>query len=181
MDREHQAAVVQKHRRRRSRRGAWFVCRRRWSKGLLAGLAYWFLRRAVCGFVGRGHGVCCAVAGRRLGARFDSGRRFTCFCRAKRCAALCCWSGVLVFVGTVDNILKPLLIGNRLGLPVLFLFFGILGGLALFGALGSFSARRCSRCCGRCSISIRKNTRTSSAREGNFSRLETTGDCEYID
>jgi predicted PurR-regulated permease PerM len=39
-------------------------------------------------------------------------------------------------VGTVDNVLKPLLIGNRLGLPVLFLFFGILGGLALFGALG---------------------------------------------
>jgi predicted PurR-regulated permease PerM len=31
---------------------------------------------------------------------------------------------------------KPLLIGNRLGLPVLFLFFGILGGLALFGVVG---------------------------------------------
>jgi predicted PurR-regulated permease PerM len=26
---------------------------------------------------------------------------------------------------------------NRLGLPVLFLFFGLLGGLALFGAIGS--------------------------------------------
>jgi predicted PurR-regulated permease PerM len=39
-------------------------------------------------------------------------------------------------VGTVDNVLKPLLIGNRLGLPVLFLFFGILGGISLFGALG---------------------------------------------
>lgn len=48
--------------------------------------------------------------------------------------------GLLVWclgvVGMVDNILKPLLIGNRLGLPVLFLFFGIFGGLALFGALG---------------------------------------------
>jgi predicted PurR-regulated permease PerM len=42
----------------------------------------------------------------------------------------------LGFVGVVDNILKPLLIGNRLGLPVLFLFFGILGGISLFGALG---------------------------------------------
>ena len=42
----------------------------------------------------------------------------------------------LGFVGIVDNILKPLLIGNRLGLPVLFLFFGILGGIALFGAVG---------------------------------------------
>jgi predicted PurR-regulated permease PerM len=44
------------------------------------------------------------------------------------------WS--LGIVGGIDNILKPLLIGNRLGLPVLFLFFGILGGLALFGAVG---------------------------------------------
>jgi predicted PurR-regulated permease PerM len=39
-------------------------------------------------------------------------------------------------VGTIDNVLKPLLIGNRLGLPVLFLFFGILGGIALFGPVG---------------------------------------------
>jgi len=51
-----------------------------------------------------------------------------------RAFVLLAWS--LGIVGTVDNILKPLLIGNRLGLPVLFLFFGILGGLALFGAVG---------------------------------------------
>ena len=51
-----------------------------------------------------------------------------------RAIVLLAWS--LGIVGTVDNVLKPLLIGNRLGLPVLFLFFGILGGLALFGALG---------------------------------------------
>jgi len=36
----------------------------------------------------------------------------------------------------VDNILKPLLIDNHLSLPVLLLFFGILGGLSLFGAVG---------------------------------------------
>jgi predicted PurR-regulated permease PerM len=51
-----------------------------------------------------------------------------------RAIVLLVWS--LGIVGTVDNVLKPLIIGNRLGLPVLFLFFGILGGLALFGALG---------------------------------------------
>ncbi|MEE9144536.1 MAG: AI-2E family transporter [Candidatus Binatia bacterium] len=39
-------------------------------------------------------------------------------------------------VGTIDNVLKPLLIGNRLRLPVLFLFFSILGGLRLFGIIG---------------------------------------------
>ena len=51
-----------------------------------------------------------------------------------RGASLLIWC--LGIVGTVDNILKPLLIGNRLGLPVLFLFFGILGGIALFGTVG---------------------------------------------
>ena len=39
-------------------------------------------------------------------------------------------------VGTVDNVLKPMFIGSRLKLPLIFLFFGILGGLAVFGALG---------------------------------------------
>jgi predicted PurR-regulated permease PerM len=39
-------------------------------------------------------------------------------------------------VGTVDNVVKPIFIGSRLKLPILFLFFGILGGLTVFGALG---------------------------------------------
>ena len=37
---------------------------------------------------------------------------------------------------TIDNVLKPLFIGTRIKLPMLILFFGILGGLAVFGALG---------------------------------------------
>lgn len=49
-------------------------------------------------------------------------------------AILLVWGAGIV--GTVDNVLKPLFIGSRLRLPTLFLFFGILGGLALFGALG---------------------------------------------
>jgi predicted PurR-regulated permease PerM len=39
-------------------------------------------------------------------------------------------------VGGVDNVLKPIFIGTRLKLPMLLLFFGILGGLSVFGALG---------------------------------------------
>ena len=39
-------------------------------------------------------------------------------------------------VGMVDNILKPIFIGTRLKLPMPVLFFGILGGVAVFGALG---------------------------------------------
>ncbi len=41
--------------------------------------------------------------------------------------------GVVV---TIDNVLKPLFIGTRIKLPMLVLFFGILGGLSVFGALG---------------------------------------------
>lgn len=39
-------------------------------------------------------------------------------------------------VMTIDNVLKPLFIGTRIKLPMLVLFFGILGGLTVFGALG---------------------------------------------
>jgi len=52
------------------------------------------------------------------------------------------WQGVALFlwgaliVGSIDNFLKPLLIGNRLRLPILILFFSILGGLKLFGIIG---------------------------------------------
>ena len=41
--------------------------------------------------------------------------------------------GVVVMI---DNVLKPILIGTRLRLPMLVLFFSILGGLAVFGGLG---------------------------------------------
>ena len=172
-------AAVQKHRRLRFGRGARFTGRRD-GAGLLAGWAYWFL---VCPYA-----VLWGVATAFVSLLPVGGSAIVSIPAAiylflqgetVRGVVLLVWC--LGFVGTVDNILKPLLIGNRLGLPVLFLFFGILGGLALFGAVGIVLGPALLACCERCSISIRKNTRTSSAREGNFSRLETTGDCEYID
>lgn len=41
-------------------------------------------------------------------------------------------------VGLMDNILQPLLVGSKADLPVLFLFFATLGGLAYFGFIGLF-------------------------------------------
>ena len=41
--------------------------------------------------------------------------------------------GVVV---TIDNVLKPIFIGSRMQIPTIVLLFGILGGLAVFGALG---------------------------------------------
>jgi len=104
-------------------------------QGLLAGLAYHFLGVpfAVLWGVVTGFAALLPVGGSTLVSipatlyLFLQGETL-------RAIVLLVWS--LGIVGSVDNILKPLIIGNRLGLPVLFLFFGILGGLALFGALG---------------------------------------------
>ncbi|MCK4548189.1 MAG: AI-2E family transporter [Candidatus Eisenbacteria sp.] len=41
-----------------------------------------------------------------------------------------------LIVGLADNVLKPLLIGERTGLHTLLIFFSILGGLKVFGFLG---------------------------------------------
>ncbi|MGQ0811122.1 MAG: AI-2E family transporter [Nitrospiraceae bacterium] len=46
------------------------------------------------------------------------------------------WGGGVVTM--VDNILKPLLIGQGAQIPVLLLAFSVLGGLALYGVMGIF-------------------------------------------
>jgi len=47
--------------------------------------------------------------------------------------------GVLV-ISLVDNVLKPILIGERTKLPYFLLFFGILGGIKIYGLVGIFVA-----------------------------------------
>lgn len=41
-------------------------------------------------------------------------------------------------ISMVDNVLRPLLIGGQTRIPTLFLFFGILGGVQVYGVLGIF-------------------------------------------
>ena len=54
------------------------------------------------------------------------------------------WKGLVMIavgvglVGLMDNFLQPLLVGTGADLPVLFLFFASLGGLAYFGFIGLF-------------------------------------------
>jgi predicted PurR-regulated permease PerM len=43
-----------------------------------------------------------------------------------------------IVISMVDNVLRPLLIGGQTRMPTLFLFFGILGGVQVYGALGLF-------------------------------------------
>ena len=47
--------------------------------------------------------------------------------------------GVLV-ISLIDNIMKPALIGEKTKLPYFLLFFGILGGIKLYGLMGIFIA-----------------------------------------
>jgi predicted PurR-regulated permease PerM len=46
--------------------------------------------------------------------------------------------GVIV-VGVIDNLLKPITIGQGSGIPAVALFFGITGGLEVYGVLGLFA------------------------------------------
>jgi predicted PurR-regulated permease PerM len=41
-------------------------------------------------------------------------------------------------VGSVDNVLRPIFIGQRSRLPILLVFFGVVGGLLSFGFVGLF-------------------------------------------
>jgi predicted PurR-regulated permease PerM len=43
-----------------------------------------------------------------------------------------------IFISTVDNIVKPALIGQSAKLPYFLLFFGILGGISAYGLMGIF-------------------------------------------
>jgi predicted PurR-regulated permease PerM len=45
---------------------------------------------------------------------------------------------VTIFVGTLDNILRPLLIKQGANLPLLLVFSGVIGGLIAFGLIGIF-------------------------------------------
>jgi predicted PurR-regulated permease PerM len=54
------------------------------------------------------------------------------------------WKGIVMIVvgvglvGLMDNFLQPLMVGSGADLPVLFLFFATIGGLAYFGFIGLF-------------------------------------------
>ena len=49
---------------------------------------------------------------------------------------LALWS--LGLVTSVDNVIKPLVVSGRAGLPTFAVFLGLVGGLAAFGAIGMF-------------------------------------------
>lgn len=104
-------------------------------QGTLAGLAYWVLGVpfAILWGVVTAFAALLPIGGSTL---VSIPATIYLFLQGETLRAVILLAWALGIVGTVDNVLKPLLIGNRLGLPILFLFFGILGGIALFGPLG---------------------------------------------
>ncbi|MFE8033758.1 AI-2E family transporter [Thiohalocapsa marina] len=43
----------------------------------------------------------------------------------------------LVLVGLIDNVLRPVVIGDHAQLPILLLFLGVLGGIQIYGLIGA--------------------------------------------
>lgn len=104
-------------------------------QGLLAGLAYWVLGVpfAVLWGVLTAFAAMLPFGGTTLVTIPVSLYLFLQGNNVKGIIMLIWCLGVVVMI---DNVLKPLFIGTRIKLPMLILFFGILGGLAVFGALG---------------------------------------------
>ena len=106
-------------------------------QGLLAGIAYWALGAPFPNFfmaltmvlAPLPFGGTALIWGPLAGYLYLAGP-------AWKGIAMLVWGGGVVTMA--DNVLKPLLIGKGAELPVLFLFFSILGGLALYGMIGLF-------------------------------------------
>ena len=58
----------------------------------------------------------------------------------KKIQAIILIIGGIAIISTLDNIIKPAVIGERTKLPYFLLFFGIIGGLAVYGFVGIFIA-----------------------------------------
>jgi predicted PurR-regulated permease PerM len=91
----------------------------------IEGAVFWGTVMAVCAFVpGIGSGIVWAPAVIYLAL---TGRTIAAIALAAWCAAI---------VGSVDNILRPRLVGRGADMPALLIFLGTLGGLLLFGMVG---------------------------------------------
>ena len=106
-------------------------------QGLLAGMAYWalgapfpiFLTAVTMILAPLPFGGTALIWGPTAVYLYVAGP-------AWKAVAMLVWGAGVVTMA--DNVLKPLLIGKGAELPVLFLFFSILGGLAVYGMIGLF-------------------------------------------
>ncbi|WP_448204911.1 AI-2E family transporter [Azospirillum sp. sgz302134] len=105
-------------------------------QAIAAAFGYWFAGLPGAFFLGfvtffltlipMGPAVIWVPAAVWLGARGETGMAIF----------LVAWVGLLV--GSLDNILRPILIGRSSDLPFIVIFLGIVGGLVAFGLIGIF-------------------------------------------
>lgn len=103
-------------------------------QGFLGGLMFWFLGLSAPLLWGVVMGLLAIIP--ILGA-FVVWIPATLFLAAERwwqALILALW-GVIV-VGTIDNLLRPILVGRRLQLPTVLAFISVVGGIAVFGSSG---------------------------------------------
>jgi predicted PurR-regulated permease PerM len=108
------------------------------AQGLLAGIGYWALGVPYSVFLG------CLTALLALlpfgtPVAWGAVTGFLVFSGAYGRAILMVIWGI-AGIGTIDNVLRPLIIGGKTSIPTVLLFFGILGGLQAYGLLGVFLA-----------------------------------------
>lgn len=108
------------------------------AQGLLAGLGYWVAGVEFAVLLGVGTGLLSLLPG---GAPvvWVPVSLFVLFTKSWFWGILLLLWGVFA-VGTIDNVIRPLVIGGRTQIPTVFLFFGILGGLRVYGVPGMFLA-----------------------------------------
>ncbi len=108
------------------------------AQGLLAGLGYWVLGVPFAVFLGC---LTALLALLPFGTPLAWGTvaAYLAFSGGYGRAILMAIWGI-VGIGTIDNVVRPLIIGGKTSIPTVLLFFGILGGLQAYGLLGVFLA-----------------------------------------
>jgi predicted PurR-regulated permease PerM len=108
------------------------------AQGTLAGVAYWALGVPFAVFLGCATSLISLIPYGTPAAWGGVAVYLFLIGETARAVIMLVWG--IVVVGTVDNLIRPWIIGGRTEIPTLVLFFGILGGLQAYGFFGIFLA-----------------------------------------
>jgi predicted PurR-regulated permease PerM len=106
-------------------------------QGIMAGLAFWLLDLPFALFLGLASAVASFVpVGGAALVWIPADIYFFTQGLWSRGIILLLWGSLVISM--VDNVVRPMVIGGRVNISTLFLFFGILGGLQAYGPVGVF-------------------------------------------
>lgn len=111
-------------------------------QGLIGGVAFYFLKVPSAGLLGFAVGLTSFIPMVGTALVWVPVAGYLLFAGSTMKALILVLVGVFI-IGTVDNILRPLIMGSRVKLHTLLIFFGILGGMKAFGFLGLIAGPMC--------------------------------------